>query len=98
MTKLKYFLSTFTCDRVEPHTLFLKKRKDVMNGNSSIVVKLNYKICIELRKKCVIEGTIYLKTQQLPNPCAQFPSLVPPLSLHSLSEKHVPFKVASDLA
>ena len=40
----------------------------------------------------------YWKIQHAPNPWAQFPSFTPFLSLHSVSEKHVPVKAASDLA
>ena len=39
---------------------------------------------------------VSIKTQQTPNPAAQFPEAVPPLSLHSVEVKHVPFRPALD--
>ena len=48
----------------------------------------------------VIDLTIYtyVNVQQTPKPAAQFPSIVPPLLVHSDEVKHVPYIVLSDLA
>ena len=40
----------------------------------------------------------YVRTQQAPNPAAQFPSLSPPLSSHSCAVTHTPCNVSSDTA
>ena len=37
-----------------------------------------------------------MKTQQTPNPAAQFPKARPPLFEHSVEVKHVPFLLLSD--